>query len=553
MFAARRLRLIPPLSSLIAGIHTNKAGGDPPHSFCHDDSGPISPQLRRSIDFIYEDLVRETKTPAIVYAVLLDGKPVYSRALGMVDVEKRRLATKDTRFRIASMTKSFTALAILKLRDQGKLRLSDPVSMHFSAAVHIKALSADSPELTIQHLLSQTGGLPQDDPWGDRLLDQSDEDFASLCERGIVPSTSVGSAFEYSNLGYALLGSVVTAVSGVPYSEYVKREILEPLGMLDTTFELSDIPSDKLAHGYRFEDGVWKREEMLHDGAFGPMGGLFTTLDDFAKYVAFHQSAWPPRSDADEHLTAVGVKRSTVREMHLPKTVDGIVMPAPPSSKQQAHPHPFVTCYAYGLRYNKDSKGNVWVRHAGGLPGFGSDYRFFLSPNRLSVVSFANKTYSNAAYLGNAQVAALLLESEEGRALRSASARHLPASPILAQRVGEVKAMIATSALSQTHTQAADKEGSFASNFFKDKSEGHWNAEIKALVSNSLGGEVVAETAVAATNNLRGVFFLRGKNGAVLRVHLTLTPEASPRVQELNVNVVASPPAGLHWLLRTPN
>lgn len=98
-------------------------------------------------------------------------------------------------------------------------------------------------------------------------------DFKQLVADGVSLSTVPGSAFEYSNLGYALLGQVVQAAAGEPYQQYIRRSIFEPLGMLDTVFEIDDVPHGRLAVGYRWEGGRWAREEVLHDGAFGAMVG----------------------------------------------------------------------------------------------------------------------------------------------------------------------------------------------------------------------------------------------------------------------------------------
>lgn len=536
----------------------------------------MNDSLRNEVDALYASHMVESKTPGIVYGVLLDGQLIHAKALGFADLESKRPVSLDTRFRVASMTKSFTALAILKLRDEGKIDLHSPVVTYLPAASGIKQLTKDAPQLTVYHLLSQCGGLPQDDPWGDRLLDMNDADFNELLKGGITQSSSTGSSFEYSNLGYAMLGAIITAVSGMPFSQYIRQEILVPLDMLDTTFEIDEVPHNKLAIGYRHEDGVWKREEMLHDGAFGPMGGLITTLNDFAKYVSFHQGAWPPGNDDDYHFQCTGIKRSTVREMHMPRSVDSVVMPGVPSQRQQPHPHPFVTCYAYGLRYNKDSKGNVWVRHAGGLPGFGSDYRFFLT-NRLALIAFGNKTYS-PQYIANTAVGACLLEGEDSANLRKSAAVHIPVSDILEQRVNDVKNMILESSGIQRKcignegckpskitisndaavTTTTANQKNFASNFFKDKSSHHWDVDIHKIVHQQLGGDIVAETVVSAINNLRGTFFIRGKNGNVARVFLTLTPEAVPRIQDLSISVLKTDdsssiqqqlPKDLEWVL----
>ena len=209
------------------------------------------------------------------------------------------------------MTKSFTALSILKLRDEGKLSLDDPVAHYVPALADLPYPTQDSPTLTIRHLLTHSEGFPEDNPWGDRQLAQSDETMRAWLRAGIPFSNAPGTAYEYSNYGFAILGQVVARASGRPYKDYVRDEILKPLGMNSSTFDLGAVPREHIALGYASEDNVWKDEPILAHGAFGSMGGLWTTARDLARYVAFQMSAFPPRDEAERGP----VRRSSAREM----------------------------------------------------------------------------------------------------------------------------------------------------------------------------------------------------------------------------------------------
>lgn len=142
--------------------------------------------------------------------------------------------------------------------------------------------------------------------------------------------------------------------------------------MKATRWEFSEVPPDRLALGYRWQHNAWQLEPLERDGAYGAMGGLITTAEDFTRYVAFHLSAWPPRDDADTGP----VRRSTVREMHTPFQPTGVNATA---KTLAGEPNPSANGYGFGLSSSIDSKGVANSRHSGGLPGFGSEYRFSLT------------------------------------------------------------------------------------------------------------------------------------------------------------------------------
>ncbi|MCW5557860.1 MAG: beta-lactamase family protein, partial [Verrucomicrobiae bacterium] len=345
--------------------------GYSPASFDDSDRLARIQAVLPRLDALYERHAVSYHIPGFVYGVVVDGQLIHSKAWGVARVESGTPVTTDTRFRIASMTKSFTALAILKLRDAGKLVLDDPLDRHVPAFRKVSLPTTDSPRITVRHVLKMTTGLPQDDPWGDRLLDQPLREFESLIARGFEFSNPPGVTWEYSNLGYGLLGEVIRRVSHRPYQEYITREILRPLGMTNTVWDYASIPRDALALGYRWEHERWQPEPLLRDGAFGAMGGLITTVGDFAKYQAFHLDAWPPR-DGEE---AGPVSRATRREMHRPAEMVS-VQADPPAPGGSGNPNPRATGYSYGLGWNQDVRGVIWIRHGGGLPGYGSEHRF---------------------------------------------------------------------------------------------------------------------------------------------------------------------------------
>lgn len=469
--------------------------------------------LLSELDALYRHAATERHLPGYIWGVVLDGQLIHVDFGGLAAIEPSRPVARETRFRIASMTKSFTALAVLKLRDAGKLSLDDTIEKYVPQFASVGRLTADSPPVTIRHLLRMGAGFPQDDPWGDRRLADTVAEFEQLVAGGLSYSTPTGTGYEYSNLGYALLGHIVTRAAGEPYQTYITRELLQPLGMTHTVWEISAAPSEQLALGYRWEHERFQPEPMLHDGVFGAMGGLVTTIDDFARYVAFHLDAWPPRDDADRGP----VSRATRREMHHASEFAALL---PDNKTGSGAANPRVSAYGYGLNWNTDARGVIWIRHAGGLPGFGSEYRF-LPEHGVALIAFANQTYAPMSAL-NAQAMELLLERAK------LPPRTLPPSPALQQRATQLTTLIRDWA----DAVAAD---ALAPNFFLDRSRADWIADTRVLLEKA--GKITGVTAVKPLNQLRGTFSLLGEQGRI-DAFFTLMPEATPRVQALTLTFV---------------
>ncbi len=169
------------------------------------------------VDSLFRTFARENRVPGIAYGVLIDGKLVHTGTVGLRDVSRNAPVDSASIFRIASMTKSFTALSILKLRDDGKLSLDDPAERYVPELAGLAYPTTDSPRLTIRHLLSHSEGFPEDNPWGDQQLNRTDDEMTAMMRSGIPFSNPPGIAYEYSNYGFAILGRVITRVTGQPY------------------------------------------------------------------------------------------------------------------------------------------------------------------------------------------------------------------------------------------------------------------------------------------------------------------------------------------------
>src|SRR6266852_2459395 len=166
--------------------------------------------------------------PGLAYGIVAGGELVHAAGLG-----ERHLGgpppDADTVFRIASMTKSFTASAILAPRDAGLLKLEDLAEEYVPELRGWPLASPDAARISIRHLLTMTAGFPTDDPWGDRQQGLPLQDFAALLAGGFGFNWAPCTRVEYSNLGYAILGRVITAVTGVAYRDYIRHRLLNPL------------------------------------------------------------------------------------------------------------------------------------------------------------------------------------------------------------------------------------------------------------------------------------------------------------------------------------
>ncbi len=169
------------------------------------------------IDRAAQQFVSAGHVPGAAWAIVVDGELAHLGVAGTRRAGDDAPVDGDTVFRIASMTKSFTAMAILALRDEGKLSLDDPAERYVPELKGLTYPTSDSPRVTVRHLLSHAAGFPEDNPWGDQQLAATEEEFSAMMKRGIPFSNSPGLAYEYSNLGFAILGRIVVRVSGMPY------------------------------------------------------------------------------------------------------------------------------------------------------------------------------------------------------------------------------------------------------------------------------------------------------------------------------------------------
>jgi YD repeat-containing protein len=319
-----------------------------------------------------EQLVRreqaEKRLPSLAVAVVRDGEIVWEQALGVADVDAGAAATPETQYRIGSITKTVTAVAVMQLRDAGKLDLDDALDRHLDGVPH---------RPTIARLLSHASGLQRETP-GDvwvTLKFLTDEELLrdlGLAEQVLPP----GARFHYSNLAFALLGQVVAHAAGVSYRRYVEERILAPLGLTRTTFA----PTAPHARGYLVEpyrEGV-RLERPVATASFVPAGELWSTVRDLCRWATF-------LAQGNEAVLAT----RTLEEMRVLRTLDD----------QER----WTSGYGLGLNLARDGD-RILVGHGGAMPGFIA--RVLASPReRIGAAVLANCGTARLTPLAKALVA----------------------------------------------------------------------------------------------------------------------------------------------------
>ena len=497
-----------------------------PQSRTHAQAGPLSsiapparfPDVDRmarltgafpEIDRMMREFAERNRVPGIGWGIIIDGRVAHMGVHGIRDAATRAPVDTGTVFRIASMSKSFTAAAILQLRDAGRLSLDDPADRYVPELKTLRRPTSDARAITIRDLLTHSAGFPEDNPWGDQQLSATDAELSAMLTRGIPFSNTPGVAYEYSNFGFAILGRIVANVSGMPIERYMADRMLRPLGMTSTYYEATAVPRTRLTLGYRLQDNAWLEEPQLPHGSFGAMGGMLTSISDLSRWVAFMLDAWPPRDGADDGPLA----RASRREMQqvaryngasATRTTDGVNLSA--------------GGYGYGLGVRQTCLFRISVSHSGGLPGFGSLMRW-LPDHGVGIVALGNLTYTG---WGNVVEQSLQTLARTGGLV----AREPQPAPVLLTRQSQVNRLVA-------NWNDALADSIAAMNLYRDESKPRTRAGIEQIISQA-GGSCRPEGRIVAENALRGSWRLRCATGDV-RVTITLAPTEPAGVQHLAV------------------
>jgi CubicO group peptidase (beta-lactamase class C family) len=475
------------------------------------------------VDELFATRFAEGTAPGLVYGVVRHGELIHTGGLGRAVLADERRPDEHTVMRIASMSKSFTAVAALLLRDRGLLDLDVPVPQYVPELVDQPSYSSHSPAVTLRLLLTMAAGIPTDNPWGDRQESLGRDDFGTFLDGGFTVGAEPGTGFEYANLGYGLLGRAVDGILGESFRDLVERELLAPLGMTATRYDVTEV-GPALAPGYAKRGEEWVELEPMSPGAFSAMGGLHSTITDLARWVGGFTAAYDGRGDA--HPLAKASRRE-MQQMQRFRRVLGRASAVPDRPGVSA----VAQGYGFGLFVDHDSELGQLVHHSGGYPGYGSQMVWHPETG-LGVVTMSNGSYGGA-YQQAFDALAALLRAEARPAAR-------PSVP------GTLPAVAAATA----HLAAFDPEDDarftdpalFAENVVLDVPEDQRRRELRAVrekVGVLLpGGEPEVWSAFMA----HAEWVVPAERGLCL-LELTLSPEATPRIQELHVKALPPAPA----------
>lgn len=310
--------------------------------------------------------------PGVVVGVVSDQELVWAQGFGFADIATKRPMSPDTRFRMASHSKLFTATAIMQLREQGRIQLDDPVS-DYLPWFQVKPAEPDDPPITIAHLLSHGSGLPREagPHWTTRVFPTQEEIRNLIPERQAAFSPEV--RYKYSNLAFAIAGMVVEAVSGQRWADYIQTNIFDPLGMSSSSVDLA---VEGMATGYsaRLRDGSRETIGFVDARGMGPATGLTSTVEDMAKFVSA-QFREGPRGGERILSTA------SLREMHRVRMLE----------------NDWTNGHGIGFWVQRVD-GTVYVEHGGGYPGYTTNTSIQLD-SKVGVIVLTNTNDSNPSHI----------------------------------------------------------------------------------------------------------------------------------------------------------
>ena len=304
--------------------------------------------LQHSIELIVEDQIAEAEfSPGFNIIVTKQGETIYQRSIGFANIDSKIEMKPEQVLRIGSITKQFTAIAILQLEEQGKLSLNDNITKY------VEDFPSYGSDVTIHHLLAHTSGIPNHSDLND--FDRLFANKSSISPLDIItafkdkdPKFLAGEKASYNNFGYIILGYIIEQVAGMSYREYLAQEIFAPLKMKSTSYLNENYKSEELTIGYKKSKNAYVTADNINLQLPFSAGGLCSTIGDIARWYDHVYQA----QSAGEKIYETALTRQA--------TNDGLA-----------------TGYGYGWQTGS-FRGRTYFGHDGVISGFNSDTRYFL-------------------------------------------------------------------------------------------------------------------------------------------------------------------------------
>lgn len=359
---------------------------------------------------------KKAETVGASFGVVRDGELVWTYGYGFKDLDGDKAPAADTLFRVASITKTFTATAIFLLRDRGLLNLDDPLARHIPEFANAIPLKGDLETVTLRRMLCHRSGLMGYAPTGEVYWDS--HSWPGMSEiLDVIPEIEVSiepdSAFKYSNLAFGFLGEVIARVSGRPYDEFISSEIFEPLGLESTTFEPNAELKSRTATGYRHKPYEEAPEVTPFPSLGGQvaMGQLYSTVEDLARWIIVHLGPATGEEPDSDVLTA----RSRV-EMQHPLFLE---------EDWSA---------GYALPWMMRRENDATIRgHGGAIHGFGSNISFIVG-RRMGVIALFNRVFDPKEI--SSKIFEIVIEAEDALTVQEPNKKPSTTPPELREYLG---------------------------------------------------------------------------------------------------------------------
>ncbi|HTX01745.1 MAG TPA: serine hydrolase domain-containing protein [Acidimicrobiales bacterium] len=472
--------------------------------------------IEDELDALFGAYVIANQAPGLAYGIVSADGLGHSAGFGVAN-PAGAVPTLDTPFPIASMSKSFTAAAVLLCRDRGQMNLDEPITTYYPTFRAHGAPDGEVPPPTIRMLLSMSSGLTEDNSWVDPQIGMTEDELVALISTGIRYSHTPGTVYEYSNTGYTLAGLALQQATGRSIEEFVTSELLAPLGMATTEFSPSAFADDVRAAGYSLDEhDEWVPFAIAESGAFAAAGGIVSTVRDLAVWVTWLGEAFRPgRTRGTDVLS-----RASRRELQRLESFDTPFYALEPGGGWRLA----VGGYALGLRVSYELHYGTVVAHAGGLPG----YKLFMCWHPDSgdgLITLTNSHRGDPVALTHEALLKLL-------------ARHKAPAATVTLWPETVRARVRAEALIRSWDDDLAAE-LFAENVDFDRGLSLRRADIERLVTaiGPLGPERPVTEVISAATAADVTWSIPGERGELIcMVHLT--PFDPPRVQELVVEAV---------------